>query len=68
MNAKDKRDYILELYSKQIETIPFVSSDGVEFHMIDAYICPLCLKAYAIDHTELTLEQDDRRDWYLSYE
>ena len=56
MKAKDKRDFILELYSKQIETIPFVSSDGVEFHMADAYICPLCLKAYAIGNTELTLE------------
>ena len=56
MRTKDKRDYILELYAKQIETIPFVSSDGVEFHMADAYICPLCLKAYAIGNTELTLE------------
>lgn len=56
MKAKDKRDYILEQYSKQIETIPFVSSDGVEFHMTDAYICPLCLHAYAIGNKELTLE------------
>ena len=56
MSTKDKRNYLLELYSKQIETIPFVSSDGVEFHMADAYICPLCLKTYAIGHTELTLE------------
>lgn len=56
MRAKDKRDYILKLYAKQIETIPFVSSDGVEFHMADAYICPLCLHAYAIGNTELTLE------------
>ena len=56
MRTKDKRNYLLELYSKQIETIPFVSSDGVEFHMADAYICPLCLKAYAIGNSELTLE------------
>ena len=56
MRTKDKRDYILELYTKQIETIPFVSSEGVEFHMADAYICPLCLHAYAIGNTELTLE------------
>ena len=56
MKAKDKRDYILELYAKQIETIPFVSSDGVKFHMADAYICPLCLHTYAIGNNELTLE------------
>lgn len=56
MRNKDKRDYILELYARQIEAIPFVSSDGVEFHMADAYICPLCLHAYAIGNTELTLE------------
>ena len=56
MKTRDKRNFILELYSKQIETIPFVSSDGVEFHMADAYICPLCLKAYAIGNKELTLE------------
>jgi len=56
MNAKDKRDYILELYAKQIETIPFVSSDGIKFYMADAYICPLCLQAYAIGNKELTLE------------
>lgn len=56
MGNKDKRDYLLELYAKQIETIPFVSSDGVLFHMVDAYICPLCLHTYAIGNTELTLE------------
>ena len=56
MSTKGKRDNILGLYSKQIETIPFVSSDGIEFHMADAYICPLCLNAYPIGSTELTLE------------
>ena len=56
MRTKDKRVYILELYAKQIESIPFVSSDGVKFHMVDAFICPLCLHTYAIDNTELTLE------------
>lgn len=56
MRNKNKRDYIIDLCAKQIEAIPFVSSDGVEFHMSDAYICPLCLKAYAIGNTELSLE------------
>ena len=56
MRTKDKKDYILELYAKQIESIPFVSSDGVKFHMVDAFICPLCLHTYAIGNTELTLE------------
>lgn len=56
MRTKDKRVYILELYAKQIECIPFVSSDGVKFHMVDAFICPLCLHTYAIGNTELTLE------------
>lgn len=56
MRTKDKRVCILELYAKQIESIPFVSSDGVKFHMVDAFICPLCLHTYAIGNTELTLE------------
>lgn len=56
MSNKNKRDSILYHYAKQIETIPFVSSDGVNFHMADAYICPLCLHTYAIGNTELTLE------------
>ena len=56
MSNKSKRDSILEHYAKQIETIPFLSSDGVKFHMADAYICPLCLHAYAIGNAELTLE------------
>ena len=56
MKTKDQLDYIIEFYAKQIETIPFVSSDGVKFHIADAYICPLCLRTYAIGNTELTLE------------
>ena len=48
MRNKDKRNYILEIYAKQIEALPFVSSDGMEFHITDAYICPLCLRAFAI--------------------
>ena len=56
MRTKDKRNNILGLYAKQIETIPFVSSDRIEFHMGDAYICPLYLNAYAIGSTELSLE------------
>lgn len=56
MSNKNKRDSILYQYAKQIEAIPFVSSDGVNFHMADAYICPLCLHTYAIGNTELTLE------------
>lgn len=56
MSNKSKRESIIEACSKQIETIPFVSSDGVEFQMVDAYICPLCLHVYAIAHNRLTLE------------
>ena len=32
MSNKSKRDSILEQYVKLVETIPFESSDGVEFH------------------------------------
>ena len=53
---RSKRDAIIEACSKQIETVPFVTSDGVEFHMADAYICPLCQHVYAIAHDALTLE------------
>ena len=56
MSNKYKRESIIEACSKQIETIPFVTSDGVEFHMADAYICPLCQHVYAIAHEALTLE------------
>ena len=56
MSNKSKRDAIIDACSKQIEAIPFVTSDGVEFHMTDAYICPLCQHVYAIAHEALTLE------------
>ena len=56
MSYKSKRNSILEYYAKQIEAIPFVTADGVEFRMADAYICPLCQHVYAIAHDALTLE------------
>lgn len=56
MSNKSKRESIIEACSKQIEIIPFVTSDGVEFRMADAYICPLCQHVYAIAHDALTLE------------
>lgn len=55
-NKKNKRESIIEACSKEIETIPFITSDGVEFRMADAYICPLCQHVYAIAHEALTLE------------
>ena len=56
MSNKYKREKIIEACSKQIETIPFITSDGVEFRMADTYICPLCQHVYAISHDALTLE------------
>lgn len=56
MSNKSKRYAIIEDCSMQIEAIPFVTSDGVEFRMADAYICPLCQHVYAIAHDALTLE------------
>ena len=56
MRIKNKRNYIIATCSKQIEAIPFITSDGVEFRMADAYICPLCQHIYAIAHEALTLE------------
>lgn len=57
MHNRNKRDYIIELYAHQLATIPFISSDGVEFHMVDAFICPICLRPFAIDSIDtLTLE------------
>lgn len=56
MSNRIKRDAIIEACSKQIEAIPFVTSNGIEFHMADAYICPLCQHVYAIAHEALTLE------------
>lgn len=56
MSNKTKRNSIIEVYSKQIETIPFITSDGIEFRMADAYICPLCQHVYAIAHEALSLE------------
>lgn len=56
MSNKHKRESIIEACSKQIEAIPFVTSDGVEFRIADAYICPLCQHIYAIAHEALTLE------------
>lgn len=55
MSNKNKRDKIFGLYAKRIKIIPFVSSDRVAFHMVDAYICPLCLSVYSIGNTDLML-------------
>lgn len=56
MSNKNKRKSIIEACSKQVEVIPFVTSDGVEYRIADAYICPLCQHVYAIAHEALTLE------------
>lgn len=43
-NKKSHKINLAMYFSEQIAQIPFISSDGIELHLEDAYICPLCLQ------------------------
>lgn len=48
-NIKNKRNHILEYWINQLRSIPFEITDGIKLHIDNAYICPLCLRAFCID-------------------
>ena len=52
-----KRQLFTEEYCQKTKTIPFVTSDGVEFHIHDAFICPTCMNIINVKDTDkITLE------------
>ena len=52
-----KRQLFTEEYCQKTKAIPFVTSDGVEFHILDAFICPTCMNVINVEETEnITLE------------
>ncbi len=52
-----KRSILTEVYCNQTRSIPFVTADGVEFHIMDAIICPLCMNIINVeDEDKITLE------------
>ena len=52
-----KRHFFTEEYCQKTKAIPFVTSDDVEFHILDAFICPICMNIINIEDTDnITLE------------
>ena len=51
------RSSLTELFCDQTKAITFITSDGVDFHILDAFICPLCMNIINVeDKDKITLE------------
>ena len=51
------RSSLTELFCEQTKAITFITSDGVDFHILDAFICPLCMNIINVeDKDNITLE------------
>lgn len=51
------RSSLTELFCEQTKAITFITSDGVDFHILDAFICPLCMNIINVeDKDKITLE------------
>ena len=51
------RSYLTDVICKQTYDIPFITSDGMEFRITDAFICPLCMNIINVeDKGRITLE------------
>ena len=51
------RQLFTEEYCQKTKAIPFVTSDGMEFHILDAFICPICMNIINVeDADKITLE------------
>ena len=48
MKTKEKREYLLRKYAKEVERFPFVTSDGHGNVGKNSYICPLCLRIFRL--------------------
>lgn len=48
MKSKEKREFLLRKYAKEIECFPFVTSDGQGNVGKNSYICPLCLRLFRL--------------------
>lgn len=57
MQRAMKRQLFTEEYSQKTMVIPFVTSDDVEFHILDSFICPICMNIINVeDKDNITLE------------
>lgn len=48
MKSKEKKEFLLRKYSKEIEPLPFMTSDGHDTVRKESYICPLCLRLFRL--------------------
>lgn len=48
MKSKEKRELLLRKYSKEIEQLPLMTSDGHDTVRKESYICPLCLRIFRL--------------------
>lgn len=48
MKTKEKREFLLRKYAKEIECFPFVTSDEYGNVGKNSYICPLCLRIFRL--------------------
>ena len=51
------RQYLTEEYCRRTRSLSFITSDGVSFNILDAFICPLCLSIINKENTDnITIE------------
>lgn len=48
MKSKEKREFLLRKYAKEVECFPFVTTDGQGNVGKNSYICPLCLRIFRL--------------------
>ena len=48
MKTKEKREFLLRKYAKEVECFPYVTSDGLGNVGKNSYICPLCLRIFRL--------------------
>lgn len=48
MKSKEKREFLLRKYAKEVECFPFVTSDAQGNVGKNSYICPLCLRIFRL--------------------
>ena len=48
MKSKEKREFLLRKYAKEVECFPFVTSHGQSNVGKNSYICPLCLRIFRL--------------------
>lgn len=57
-NGQRKKAFLIEKYCKKTSEIHFVSSEGRDFQIMDAFICPLCLNAIKKNDIDIITLED----------